>query len=405
MWHAQGVTLAGASVAVQLLRAAVNCGNDLNFDVVSGGTAMDERGAYIALNMMEKVGPVTVRALVLTLGSAAAIFTETGAALMKAPGVGVDTANSILRQREGLDWQGESARAETLDARIVTYVDPEYPESLREIHDPPLALYVKGGFQSRDRHAIGMVGARRCTRYGQQCAESLSYSLAKAGVTVVSGLAKGIDTAAHEGALKGQGRTLAVLGSALDCLYPPSNRDLAERIANQGAVISEFAFGRQPDKSTFPMRNRVVSGLSKGIVVVEAGRKSGALITADQALEQGRTVLAMPGRIDSPASAGTHALIQQGAKLVTSAEDVLQEFEFLTGWSGIGQERQAARPAPSLSDKEARIMAELEQGEQNVDAVIRATGLGPGEVSALLIGLEMKRLIRMLPGRRIEAVG
>jgi DNA processing protein len=145
--------------------------------------------------------------------------------------------------------------------------------------------------------------------------------------------------------------------------------------------------------------------LSKGIVVVEAGRKSGALITADQALEQGRTVLAMPGRIDSPASAGTHALIQQGAKLVTSAEDVLQEFEFLTGWSGIGQERQAARPAPSLSDKEARIMAELEQGEQNVDAVIRATGLGPGEVSALLIGLEMKRLIRMLPGRRIEAVG
>ena len=364
---------------------------------------MTEREAYIALNMMENVGPVTVRSMAGVLGSVPAILEAEEEALIGAPGIGRGIAQSILDQRGRTDVATELERAESAGAHVITPADAEYPAPLKEIHDPPLALYVRGALENRDRHSIAVVGTRRPTHYGRRSAELLAGQLARAGMTVTSGLALGIDTAAHQGALRAQGRTVAVLGGALDCLYPPSNAGLAGDIAERGAVLSEFPFGRRPDKTTFPMRNRIVSGLSLGVLVVEADRRSGAMITAREALEQGRSVLAVPGRIDSPSSRGCHALIRDGARLVSSVDDVLAEFEFLfTGCPGT--EAEKPRVTADLSDEERAILDCLEEGEQQVDGLIRDSGLAPGRVSALLIGLEMKKMVRMLPGRSVEKI-
>ena len=364
---------------------------------------MNEREAYIALNMMEKVGPVGVRSLAAVLGSGQAIFDCSRDDLLKARGVGPELAHAILDKRETLDWQAEIDRAARAGVRIVAQVDPDYPEALRTIHDPPLALYVRGTLSGRDRHAIAIVGTRHPTHYGSEVAERFGAQLAQAGFTVVSGLAEGIDTRAHAGALKVNGRTLAVLGSGLDCLYPPSNSDLAERIAGHGAVLTEFPFGRQPDRTTFAIRNRIVSGLSKGVVVVEAGLKSGALITANQALDQGRNVFAVPGRIDSHPSQGCHALIRKGAALVASVDDILEGFEFLLDRLA-GQPERSVRPQPILTAEEEAVVRQLEGGGQDVDSLIRLSGLNAAAISSLLITLEMKRVVKMLPGRRVERV-
>lgn len=362
---------------------------------------MNERDAYIALNMMEKVGPVGVRALVSALGSAKAIFQADKNVMMKVDGVGRELARAIVEQRDNVDWKGELDRASAMGAHIVAQVDSEYPEQLLQIHDPPLALYVWGTLKSRDKHSIAIVGTRRPTHYGRESAANLAYQLAKAGFVIVSGLARGIDTAAHQGALKAKGRTLAVIGSALDCIYPASNVDLARIISEKGAVITEFPFGKHPDKTTFPMRNRILSGLSMGVLVVEAGSTSGALITARQGLEQGRSVFAVPGRIDSHASRGSHRLIKDGARLIENVDDVLHEYEFLIPPS-VKQFAGKDSRRPELSDNEACLIGLLKDGETDVDSLIRASGLKPAVVSALLIGLEMKKMIRMLPGRVVE---
>ncbi len=364
---------------------------------------MTEREAYILFNMMEGIGPVRVRSLIERLGSITAIVSAGTDDLLQGRAVGPELARSIIAQRERLDPAAEEEAAARHDARIITPLDNEYPEPLRNIYDPPLALYVRGTLDPKDRHGIALVGSRRTTHYGRQVADRLAYQLARTGFTVLSGLARGIDTAAHEGALKGDGRTLAVLGGALDKLYPAENRDLADRIAGQGAVISEFPFGREPDRTTFPMRNRIVSGLSMGVVVVEAGFKSGALHTADAALEQGRTVFAVPGRVDTPTSRGAHQLIKNGAKLVEDVDDILQEFEFLVPPDKQKAERHLeARPEVQLSEEEQGIVKALWGGEQDVDSLAREVGLNSARISALLIGLEMKRVIRMLPGRVVE---
>jgi len=363
--------------------------------------SMNEREAHIALNMMDKVGPVGVRSLAAELGSVSAIFDAPEKDLVRARGVGRDMAKAIAAQRDSVDWQGEIERAERFGARIVTQLDEEYPRPLLKIHDPPLALYVWGRLESRDRHSLAVVGTRRPTHYGRESARSLSFGLAKNGWTVTSGLARGIDTEAHRGALKAKGRTIAVLGGALDCLYPRANAGLAEEIAGQGAVLTEFPFGRQPDKTTFPMRNRIVSGLSMGVLVVEAAPGSGALITATQALEQGRSVMAVPGRIDSPASRGCHGLIKGGARLVAGVDDVLEEYEFLLS-PGATAEEGPAKPAPTLTAEEQSVVDALNEGESDVDTLIRQTGLQAGAMSSLLLGLEMKRLVKMLPGRMVE---
>ncbi len=364
---------------------------------------MDEREAYIALNMMEKVGPVGVRSLVERLGAASAIFKADSETLTEARGVGRELAAAILAQRDTVDWEGEIERAGRAGVRIVTQIDAEYPKQLLEIHDPPLALYVRGTLESRDKNSLAIVGTRHPTRYGLDCAEKFAFQLGKAGFVIVSGLAEGIDTAAHRGALKAQGRTLAVIGSGMDNVYPVSNKDLADEISRHGAVLSEFPFGRQPDKTTFPIRNRIVSGLSMGVLVIEAGPKSGALITVGQALEQGRNVFAVPGRIDSPASQGTNDLIRNGAQLATCVDDIMREYEMLIP-SAVMESARRAGPKPELSGEETRLVELLGNGELDVDTLIRGSGFRPSAVSAMLIGLEMKKMVRVLPGRMVELV-
>ncbi len=366
---------------------------------------MTAREAYILFNMMEGIGPVRIRSLIEQLGSIEAIVEADETALRSARAVGPELAASIIRQRDALDPAAEEERADRLNARLITPLDAEYPEPLRTIYAPPLALYVKGTLVAKDRHAIALVGSRRTTHYGRSVADRLAYQLGCVGYTVVSGLARGIDTAAHQGALKSSGRTLAVLGGALDKLYPSENRPLAEAIEKQGAVLSEFPLGREPDRTTFPMRNRIVSGLSMGVVVVEANYKSGALHTADDALEQGRTVFAVPGRVDSPPSRGAHQLIKNGARLVEDVDDILKEFEFLVpSDKQQAQPHLTTRPEVQLSAEEQKIVKALWPGEQDVDALARAVDLPSARISALLIGLEMKKVVRMLPGRMVELI-
>ena len=361
---------------------------------------MDSRQAHIVLNMMQGVGPVTVRTLSAALGSVEAILDAGEGALKRVPGVGAEMVSRLVEQRGGLDPAAEVAAASACGARIVTPVEPEYPKRLLQIHDPPLALYVRGALQCRDEQGVAMVGSRRTSHYGMETAERLAFQLAERGVTVVSGLARGIDTAAHRGAVRAKGRTVAVLGGGLDCLFPPENAALAETIAaGQGAVITEYPMGRQPDKTTFPVRNRIVSGMSHGVVVVECDVASGAMITARQAMEQGRTVFAVPGRIDTFGSRGPHRLIRDGACLVRDVEDIISELECLIPKPAAGG---GVVKRPSLTESEAALVDLMAaDGEADLDGLVRRSGRKASEVSALLLGLEMKRVVRMLPGQRV----
>ena len=364
--------------------------------------SMTEHEAYIALNMIDQLGPVRVRSLVAALGSPQAILRADVDALMRAEGIGAELAQRIVTQRENVDPADEEQRATRLHARLIAFSDPDYPEALKAIHDPPLALYVQGQLEPRDRHALALVGTRRPTHYGTGMADRLAYQLAKVGFTVVSGLARGIDTIAHKGSLKGGGRTLAVLGSALDRIYPEENVELAAAIARSGAVISEYTLGREPDRTTFPYRNRVISGLSMGVVVVEAGVNSGALMTADQALDQGRSVFAVPGRVDNAAARGCHRLIQTGARLIEDVDDILQEFEFLIPPDS--RKKAAAmdpRPQVPLTPDEQALVRALWEEPLDVDTLARRANLTSAALSGLLLGLEMKRVVRMLPGRLV----
>ena len=361
---------------------------------------VESRQAYITLNMMQGVGPVTVRTLAAALGSVECIFQADEPSLRRVEGVNRDMVARILDQRDKLDSAKEETAAAAMNARLVTPVDPDYPKRLLQIYDPPLALYVQGTIQSRDEHGVAIVGSRRTSHYGMETAERLGYQLAESGVTVLSGLARGIDTAAHRGALKAKGRTLAVLGGGLDCLFPPENAALAKQITTQGAVITEYPMGRQPDKTTFPVRNRIVSGISAGVTVVECDVASGAMITARQAMEQGRTVFAVPGRIDTFGSRGPHKLIKDGACLVASVEDILNELGCLIP-TPARTPGVAAQRVP-LTDAETALVALItEDGEMDLDGLVRRSGRKPSEISALLLGLEMKRVVKMLPGQRV----
>jgi len=270
---------------------------------------------------------------------------------------------------------------------------------LREIHAPPIVLYVWGELQERDHHAIGVIGARRTTHYGMESAKKLSYQLAYAGLTVISGLARGIDTAAHQGALAAKGRTVAVIGAGLAKLYPPENAVLAEKIrSGNGAIVSEFSMAVEPDRQTFPIRNRIISGWSHGILVVEAGLNSGALITSAQTLEQGRSVYAVPGHINAPSAMGSNRLIQQGAKLVMDASDILDDLQILLPDTKPSPEA-AVRPLPPLSEEERRVYDAIEQTETPIDDIAAKSELPTSMVSSILLQLELKRLVKQLPGK------
>jgi DNA processing protein len=359
---------------------------------------MTSKEAYIVLNMLDEVGPVRVRRLLDAFGEPAAILAAGRTDLMRVEGIGEEVARSITTWREQADLEAELARIGQAGVRVVTRDDPDYPKHLRETYDPPLVLYVKGTLSDRDAVSIALVGSRRTSLYGQEMARKLAYQLARVGVTVVSGLARGIDTHAHRGALQAKGRTVAVTGCGIDVVYPPENKELADEIvAKGGAVVSEFPFGVTPDRQTFPMRNRIISGWSLGVVVVEANLKSGALITAGFAGEQGRQVFAVPGRADSPLSRGANKLIKDGAKLTEDADDILSEFEYLLPKAK--PDRPAAGGTVPLTEHETRVLAALGEDEAVMDEIIQRSGLTTACVSATLLSLEMKRIVRQLPGK------
>ena len=362
---------------------------------------MTETEARIALNMIPRMGPVRLRGLLERLGSAVAVL-EASRDTLRDTGVGPEAARSIASWREHVDLDAELRRIEAGGVKVYGWHDPEYPPLLKEIHDPPIVLYVRGTLSERDRNSVGVVGTRKPTNYGGECAKKLSYQLAYAGLTVASGLALGVDTLAHQAALAAKGRTLAVIGSGLDALYPPQNRALAEKIAESGAVLTEFSMATKADKQTFPMRNRIISGLSFGLLVIEAGGRSGALISATQAGEQGRSLYAVPGRIDNPLAEGSNRLIQQGAKLVLSANDILEDLQVLFPKT---PELPAAPLPPNLGPRETKVLEALEKDELLVDEIVPKTGLPSHEVSSTLLALELRGLVKLLPGGRFVRLG
>jgi len=294
--------------------------------------------------------------------------------------------------------------------RKIVVDDAEYPENLKTLHRPPKALYVNGSFKEDDNIAVAIVGSRRASMYGVEMAHKLGYDLALRGITVVSGMARGIDSAAHKGALTAKGRTIAVMGSGHGHIYPAENKDLYKKIAESGAVISEFEDDVSPLPQNFPIRNRIISGLSLGIVVVEAAKNSGALITADFALEQGREVFAIPGKISSLTSEGTHSLIKDGARLVQSAEDIIEELSLCEIEPAAGKDREpieekiskktARYVYNSLPDGERKIYKILSDEPLYIDDVVKESGVELSKVSKALLALELKRLIKALPGKQ-----
>ncbi len=370
---------------------------------------MTPKDAYLALNLLPRIGPIRVRRLLERFQSPQQILTAKRRELLEVPGIGEDMAEQIGDWENRIDLAEEKRRIADHDISLVTLDDENYPAALREIHDPPFLLYMKGTLTPADAAAIGVVGSRRTTHYGKEQAKKLSFQLAKAGFTIVSGLARGIDTAAHEAALAANGRTLAVLGSGIGNVYPPENQALADRIAGSGAVLSEFPVLYVPDKQSFPLRNRIVAGLSQGLLVVEAPVRSGSLITANQALEQGRTVFAVPGPIDRPTSEGCHRLIQQGATLVCCAQDIIDELGMEINSLALDFSTEPRSPSqmPSgkpqrqldLSEPERLLLAALTRGDATIDSLADATGIPTGKVSATLLQLELKSLIKQLPGK------
>ncbi len=369
---------------------------------------MNSREAFIALNLIESVGPVRVRQLLGHFGDAPTILRASRSQLLAVPGIGDETATAISGWEKSVDLAAELKRIEDHGCHILTQEDAEYPELLREIYDPPIVLYVKGRLEPRDKNSVAIVGSRQATHYGVEVARRFGYQLAHLGVTVVSGGARGIDTAAHQGALNAKGRTVAVLGTGINLVFPPENWELFERIMAQGAVITQFPFNRPADKQSFPIRNRIVAGMTLGTVVVEAPLASGALITSNFATEQGRQVFAVPGRIDSPRSKGCHDLIKNGAKLCECAEDILSEFEYLFPASNRASTASQPGVAPSviLTEQEEKVFAAVEPAdESSIDEIIQRSGLPASAVSVALLSLEMKRLIKQLPGKFFSRAG
>ncbi len=366
---------------------------------------MNSTEACIALNMLPTVGPVRLRKLLEVFKEPQQILSAKRSELRKVEGIGSEVADQIASWESIVDLAAELARIRDFGATVITQESPSYPKSLREIHAPPIVLYLWGELNERDHHAIGIIGARRTTHYGTESAKKLAYQLAYAGLTVISGLARGIDTAAHQGALAAKGRTIAVIGSGLSKLYPPENRGLAEKIRDgNGAIVSEFSMEIEPDRQTFPMRNRIIAGWSHGIVVVEAGLNSGALITASQAVEQGRSVYAVPGHINAPSALGSNRLIQQGAKLVMDASDILDDLQILLPETKPSPEA-AARPLPPLSEDERRVYEAINSTETPIDQISAKCDLPSAIVSSTLLRLELKRLVKQLPGKYFVKLG
>jgi len=359
---------------------------------------VDSKFNWLALKMIPNLGNITYKRLLDRFGDPATVFQATLKDLREVEGVRKETAKRIVSRA----WEGspehELVGLRRYGARLITMFDSSYPEDLREIHDPPPLLYLKGNDIPQNKTIVGVVGSRNPSHYGLKATEEICQGLAIRRMVVVSGMARGIDSAAHWGCLRGEGFTIAVLGSGIDIVYPESNRKLFNHIVEKGSVITEFPLGTPPEARNFPIRNRIISGLSKGVVVVEASRRSGSLITASLALEQGREVLAVPGSIESFKSTGTHLLIKQGARLVENADDILEELGLNYPYS-TEVIRGKKRALPPMEEDEKRIYEILGNYPLHIDQIVRQSETDPATVASLLTGLELKGVIRQLPGK------
>ena len=354
---------------------------------------MSELKYWLGFNIVKGIGPAKVQALLDYYGELSAAWMAPEQELTR---IGLDQrALKTLREaKASLDLDAEFARVEAAGIRLLTWQMPEYPSYLKETPTPPPLIYVAGEIREVDQFAVAVVGTRRLTSYGRQVTKDLVTGLVHNGVTVVSGLARGIDAVAHKTAVSLDGRTIGVLGSGLDCIYPTEHRSLAKEIvAGKGALISEYGLGVRPEAKNFPPRNRIISGLSLGVIVVEAGERSGALITTNFALEQDRDVFAVPGNVNSPVSMGPNRLIQQGAKLVTGVDDVLEELNL-----HMVAEKTAVQLALPGSNEEVALYTHLSAQPVHIDELRRATGLSSSEVSSTLTLMELKGMVQQVGG-------
>ena len=353
---------------------------------------------WLALSLTPGVGSTLMRRLLDQFKTPEAVFHAPAKELSKIEGLGEKVVQEIRKGPLEKVVEKELYLLREAGGRVITLQDEEYPKRLKDIYDPPALLYVRGKLKKEDELAVAIVGSRKTTPYGRWLTEKVSQELARHGVTIVSGMARGIDSLAHWGAISGAGRTIAVLGCGVDVVYPSENRNLFAKIIDHGAVLSEFRMGSPPEGGHFPRRNRIISGLAIGVVVVQASEKSGSLITAGYALEQGREVFAVPGNVGTESSRGTHRLIKEGAKLVESSEDILEEI--LPQWAG---EREATPKVETqkadLTEEEKVLYELLGETPLHIDTMIRESRLDPGKVSSLLLNLELKGLISQWPGK------
>ncbi len=364
---------------------------------------MDRKSLYpwLALNQIAGLGKIGYSRLIERYGSPEKVFQAELGELQSIEGIRKNTALAIVKFKRAEKIDRELDELEKQKVGVLTLSDPLYPFLLAKIHDPPPYLYYKGAPSNQDSRSLAIVGSRLASPYGIKMTERLAWGLSLKGLTVVSGMARGIDAAAHQGTLMAQGRTVAVLGSGLDVVYPGENSKLFERIVELGLVFSEFPLGTLPERQNFPIRNRIISGMSLGVVIVEATQRSGSLITARLALEQGREVFAVPGSVESFKSSGTHSLIKQGAKLVEHAQDILEElhWEEASQQANPGPKMETVERGPSLSPKEKQIWDLLSNGPLHVDQMVRQGGMGISPLLSLLLEMEIKGLIQQLPGK------
>ncbi len=358
--------------------------------------------ASLRLALVPGVGPVTRQALLERFGSAAAVLAAAPSQLRDVAGVGTTLARKIVAANEEVDAERELNLCRERGLTLLADTDPAYPRLLREIHNPPAFLFVHGELKPEDALAVAIVGTRHATSYGRQQAERLAAGLARAGLTIVSGLARGIDAVAHRAAMQAGGRTLAVLGSGVLNIYPPEHQSLADEVRGHGALISENPPLSEPVSGAFPQRNRLISGLSLGVIVIEAAERSGALITARHAMEQGRDVFAVPGRVDSRTSRGCHRLIRDGAKLVECVEDVLDEFGPLVEAAPRPDGTVMHHPAElQLNELERQVLNAITSDAISIDRVVETCGLPVQRVLATISVLEMRSLVRRVSGNSV----
>jgi DNA processing protein len=388
---------------------------------------MSDVNDHLALALIPGLGPKLTAALLARFGSPAAALRATAAELLGIPHVGEKLAQSLAAALRAVDTGRELALLEKHGVRPVPLGSPDYPAPLAAVPAPPPLLYFRGAWLEADARAVGLVGSRACTAYGRKMAEQIARGLARAGFTIISGLARGIDGVAHRAALDAGGRTIAVLAGGLTSIYPPEHADLAEQVAKQGALVTETPMTVAPQPGMFPARNRIISGLSRAVVVVEANAKSGALITATHAGEQGREVFAVPGAADSPASAGCLELIRKGARLVRGADDVIEDLQGIAApdFNALAREVSKASggrkppvaleeeqgadaprspqptPPPALDVVQQRVYDAL-SSRRHADELSRELGVPAGDLARTLMQLELKKVVRRLPGNFYE---